>query len=232
MSERVRARERERDFEIPSKIFKQPAQLCLKAENFWTFKSSSHHYLHDHLNLCFSKCRNISFSKFVLFYFQELRRRVPVCLWISPDYCSLTSTAKAESMVWSSCFLKGEVLSWKYASFPSPSPSQQWWPDELIVKPGSRNVYGAVNRAQNQNAAFGFQFWRSESTFWGIVQTELLLWICTWLRVGKFCRRISKSPAPWVLVMQHFDTLLLLSWPKPPGLPVLQWTSLEQKVFF
>ena len=45
--------------------------------------------------------------------------------------------------------------------------------DELIVTPGSRNVYGAVSRAQNQNAAFGFQFWRSESTFWGIVQTEL-----------------------------------------------------------
>ena len=122
--------EREKDFEIPRKMFKQPAQLCLKAENFWTFKSSSHHYLYDHLNLCLSKCRNISFfSKFVLFSLKELQRRVPVCLWISPDYCSLTSMIKAESVVWSSCSLKGEVLSWKYASFPSPSPSQQWWVD-------------------------------------------------------------------------------------------------------
>ena len=109
--------ERERDFEIPSKIFKQPAQLCVKAENFWTFKSS---WSPKPLSFKMQKCQ--FFSKFVWFSLKELQRRIPVCLWISPDYCLLTSTTKAESMVWRSCSLKGEVLSWKYASFPSHHP--------------------------------------------------------------------------------------------------------------
>lgn len=144
------------------------------------------------------------FSKSVLFSLKELQRRVPGC---ASELVLITahSHQRLRQNPWSEVLVPLKVKCWvgNMLLFHHPHHHNS---DELIVTPGSRNVYGAVSRAQNQNAAFGFQFWRSESTFWGIVQTELLLWIYTWLRVGKSCRRISKSPAPQVLVMQHFDT--------------------------